>query len=353
MIAPLLLAAALAAPQPAARPAPTPPPAPPPTAKPDSTPVPPGPGRLLDRVAAVVNGDVVTLLDLEDRAGFELKAAEQEPAGPQREKLRARALRGALDAIVSDRLFAAQASSLGVEVTDAEVDQTIEEIKKRNNLDDARLDAALAETGMDRPAYRKALRRDLETARIVSLRVRSRVKVTDEDVRNHWQTHQREFQAGEEVKVRHVFVALPSGASAADAEKARARAEKALTRIRSGEDFATVAKELSQAPSAAEGGDLGWLKRGTVQAEIEKVAMSLQPGQVSDLVRTRTGWQILQVQERRGGGVRPFDDVKEEIRDRLANEQVETYRLQYVAELKKDAVIDVRMPELKDQAPGT
>jgi peptidyl-prolyl cis-trans isomerase SurA len=114
-----------------------------------------------------------------------------------------------------------------------------------------------------------------------------------------------------------------------------------------------VAKELSQAPSAAEGGDLGWLKRGTVQAEIEKVAMSLQPGQVSDLVRTRTGWQILQVQERRGGGVRPFEEVKEEIRDRLANEQVESYRLQYVAELKKDAVIDVRMPELKEQAPGT
>jgi peptidyl-prolyl cis-trans isomerase SurA len=304
-------------------------------------------------VAAVVNGDVVTLLELEDRAGYELKTAEQEPAGTQREKLRARALRGALDAIVADKLFAAQAASLGVEVAEAEVDQTIDEIKRRNTLDDARLDAALAEQGLDRASYRKALKRDLETARIVSLRVRSRVKVTDEDVRNHWQTHQKDFQAGEEVKVRHVFVALPAGGSAADAENARARAEKALTRIRSGEDFATVAKELSQAPSAAEGGDLGWLKRGTVQAEIEKVALALQPGQVSDLVKTRTGWQILQVQERRGGGVRPFDDVKEEIRDRLANEQVENYRVQYVAELKKDAVIDVRMAELKEQAPGT
>jgi peptidyl-prolyl cis-trans isomerase SurA len=71
---------------------------------------------------------------------------------------------------------------------------------------------------------------------------------------------------------------------------------------------------------------------------------------VSDLVRTRTGFQILKVEDRRGGQVRPFDDVKEEIRDRLANEQVETYRQQYVAELKKDAVIDVRMPELRDAA---
>jgi peptidyl-prolyl cis-trans isomerase SurA len=353
MIAPLVLAAALSAPLPPPAKSPAAPPAaPPPFAQKDTTPIPPGPGRVLNRVAALVNGDVVTLLELEERAGFELRTAEQEPAGPQREKLRTRALRGALDAIVADKLFAGQAASLGVEITEAEIDQTVDEIKRRNNLDEARLDAALAEQGLDRAAYRKALKRDLETARIISLRVRSRVKVTDEDVRNHWQTRQKDFRAGEEVHVRHVFVALPPGGGAAEVEKARTRAEKALARIRSGEDFATVAKELSQAPSAAEGGDLGWLKRGTVQPEIEKVAMALQPGQVSDVVKTRNGWQVLQVQERRGGGVRPFEEVKEEIRDRLANEQVESYRVQYVAELKKDAVIDVRIPDLKADGPG-
>jgi peptidyl-prolyl cis-trans isomerase SurA len=324
-------------------------PAPPPGAKPDTTPIPAGPGRVLNRVAAIVNGDIVTLGDLEERAGFELRSAEAAPAS-DRERLRVRALRGALETIVADKLFAAQASQLGVEISDAEVDQTIDEIKRRNNLDDARLDAALAEQGMDRAAYRKALKRDLETARIISLRVRSRVKVTDEDVKNYWQTHQNEFRSGEEVKVRHLFVALTPGASAAEAEGARARAEKALARVRAGADFATVAREMSQAPSASEGGDLGWLKRGTVQPEIEKVALALQPGQVSDLVRTRTGFQILKVEDRRGGTVRPFDEVREEIRDRLANDQVETYRQQYVAELKKDAVIDVRMPELKDVA---
>ena len=359
-LASLLVAAALAAspgsmgspPRGASKPPPAPDnslAAPPPGAKPDTTPIPPGPGRVLNRVAALVNGEVVTLGEVEDRAGYELRSAEAAPAS-ERERLRVRALRGALEAIVADKLFAAQASQLGVEISDAEVDQTVDEIKRRNNLDDARLDAALAEQGLDRAAYRKALKRDLETARIISLRVRSRVKVTDEDVRNYWQTHQNEFRSGEEVKVRHVFVALPSGASAAEAEGARTRAEKALGRVRAGDDFATVAREMSQAPSAAEGGDLGWLKRGTVQPEIEKVALSLRPGQVSDLVRTRTGFQILKVEDRRGGTVRPFDEVKEEIRDHLANEQVETYRQQYVAELKKDAVIDVRIPELKDVA---
>jgi peptidyl-prolyl cis-trans isomerase SurA len=340
MLAPsILLAAALSAPAAGA-------PAKAPAAGQAASAAPAAPtGRVLNRVAAVVNGDVVTLLDLEERAGQELRRADAEPPGPARERLRARALRTALDGLVADKLFAAQAASLGVEITDAEVDQTIDEIKRRNGLDDARLDAALGEQGMDRASYRKALKRDLESARIVSLRVRSRVKVTDEDVKNYWQTHPREFQQGEEVRVRHVFVA-------GDDARARGLAERALKRIRAGEDFAAVARDLSQAPSASEGGDLGWLRRGTVQPELERVALALQPGQVSDLVRTRAGYQILRVEERRGGGLRPLEEVKEEIRDRLANEQVESYRAQYVTELRKDAVIDVRVPELKDAPPG-
>ena len=84
---------------------------------------------------------------------------------------------------------------------------------------------------------------------------------------------------------------------------------------------------------------------------MEKVAFALQPGQISEPIRTRAGFQILQLEERRGGGPKPLDDVKEEIRDRLVNEQGDTYRTQFIAELKKDAVIDVKMPELKEEPP--
>ena len=305
-------------------------------------------GRILDRVAATVNGEVVTLFDLEERAGAELRRAEAQPPGPARDKARARALKAAFDGVVAERLFDGQAAALGVEITDPEVDAAIEEIKRRNNLDDARLDQALAAQGMERASFRKSVKRDLETARIVSVKVRSRLKVTDEDVKNYWQTHPQEFRAGEEVRVRHIFLALPQDASAAEARRVEGLAEKLLARVRGGEDFAQVARAASQGPSAADGGDLGWLRRGTVQADIEKAAFALQPGQVSDVVRTRSGLQILKVEERRGGGVRPLEEVKEEIRDRLTNEQAETYRSQFVAELRKDAVIDVKLPELKE-----
>ncbi len=305
------------------------------------------PPRVVDRVAATVNGEVVTLLEIEERAGADLRRVQAQQAGPARDRERAKILRAAFDGIVAERLFAGQVAAMGVDITDQDVDQVIEDVKRRNNLDDARLDQALAAQRMDRAAYRKAVKRDLESMRILALKVRSRVKVTDEDVKNYWQTHPHEFKAGEEVRARHIFIAAPLSASAEDDALARALAEKALRRIRAGESFDVVARQTSQGPSASEGAELGWLRRGTVQPDIEKVAFALQPGQTSDPLRTRTGYQILQVEERRGGGLRPLDEVKEEIRDRLVNEQADSYRAQFIAELRKDAIIDLKLPDLK------
>ena len=310
--------------------------------------VPPPQGRVLDRVAALVNGEVVTLLELEERAGPELRRVENQPPGPSRDRERTRVLKEAFDGAVSERLFQAQVAALGVEITDAEIDSVIQDVKRRNGLDDDRLDEALRAQGMDRAAYRKAVKRDLESMRLVQLKIRSKVKVTDEDVKNYWQTHPQEFRAGEEVRVRHIFLPLPPDAGGAEVARVDAIAARALARVKGGEDFGKVALEMSQGPSARDGGELGWLKRGTVQPDVEKVAFSLQPGQISGLVRTRPGYQIIQVEERRGGGPRPFEEVKEEVRDRLVNEQGDTYRAQYIAELRKDAVIEVKIPELKE-----
>jgi peptidyl-prolyl cis-trans isomerase SurA len=303
-------------------------------------------GQVLDRVAALVNGEVVTLRDVTDRAGPELARAAAMPPGAERDRERAAALRAAFAAIVADKLFSAQVSALGVEVSDAEIDSVIADIKRRNGLDDAQLDQALAGQGYDRANYRKAVKRDLETMRVVQMKIRSKVKVSDEDVQNYWQTHPQEFKADEEVRVRHVFIALPEGASAGEATRVRERAEKVVARLRRGDEFGLVARQVSEGPSAQEGGELGWLRRGTVQPEVEKVAFGLQTGQVSDPVRTRTGFQIIQVEERRGGGPKPLAEVKEEIRDRLTNEQADRYRVQFISARKQDAAIEIKMPEL-------
>jgi peptidyl-prolyl cis-trans isomerase SurA len=192
------------------------------------------------------------------------------------------------------------------------------------------------------------VKHDLEGYRVVQVRVRARIKVTDEDLKNYYQQHGQEFASGHEIKVRHIFLQVPAGAASAEEARVREKGQKVLARLRGGEDFAKVARETSQGPSAADGGDLGWLRRGVIQPEVERAAFALETGQFSDLVRTRTGFQIVKVEGRRGGEPRPFDQVKDEIRDRLTNDQADVLRQQYVAELRKDALIEVKIPELKE-----
>ncbi len=303
--------------------------------------------RLLDRVAAVVNGDPVTLSELQERAGLEWRRIQAMKAGEGRDQARAQALRAALDQVVAERLLEAEAKELGVEAADAQVDAAIGDIKRKNHLDDEQLDRALADQGLDRQTFRRQLRRDIEAFRILEMKVKTRIKVTDEDVRSWYQAHPKEYAGDDRVRVRHIFLPVPAGAGAAEEAGVRAQGELILERLRGGEDFAAVARQVSKGPSAAEGGDLGFVKRGTIQPELEKAAFALEVGQVSALVRTKSGHHILKLEERKTGGPLPFDEVKDAIRDRLSSERVETYRAQYLAELRKDAVVELRLPELE------
>ncbi len=307
----------------------------------------PGPREVVDRVAATINGEVVTLSDLEDRAGAEWGRVERMEPGKARDEARLAALRRAFDTIVAERLLADEAKSLQIEVTDAQVDAAIGDIKSRNHFDDAQLDRALSEQGLTRVEFRAQIRRELETFQVLQYKVRGRVKLSDDDVRNYYQTHPQEFGGEPEVHVRHIFLPLPESASAAEEQKVRAEGEKVLARLKAGEDFAKVARQVSKGPSAGDGGDLGWLRRGTVQKALEDVAFKLEAGQISGLVRAGPGLHVIKVEERRTGGGKKYEDVAEEIKARLYEEQVGTYRQQYIDELKKNALVDVKMPELK------
>ncbi len=302
--------------------------------------------RVVDRVAAVVNGDPVTLSELVERAGTEYQRAEEQRAGEARERARARVLKAAFDQIVAERLFAAEAKALQVEATESQVDAAVDDIKRRNKFTDQQLEMALQEQGLTREAFRVAVKRDLEAFQILNLKVKSRVKVSDEDLRNYYQTHAREFSGEEQVRIRHLFLAFPAGAGASEEATVRSEGERILARLAAGEDFAEIARQRSDGPSKAEGGDLGFVKKGTLKAELDKAAFALATGEISGLVRTANGYHVLKAEDRRTGGAKPLEEVKEAIRDRLTAEQIETYRAQYVAELRKDAVIDVRIPEL-------
>jgi peptidyl-prolyl cis-trans isomerase SurA len=311
----------------------------------------PAPRFALNRVAATVNGDVVTLRELERTAGPSLERANLLTPGPERDRARAEALRAAFDLVVADRLFAQQVKKLDLQINEAQVDAQVEAIKEQNEFTDAELDQALEAQGFTRETFRDRLRSQLQNFAVLQHKIGGLVNVSDQELENYYRTHPQEFQGEEEVKLRHVFLPIPEGASPAEIRRVEADGERVLARLRAGEDFAKVAREVSRGPSAQSGGDLGWLKRGTFQKVLEDAAFSLKPGQVSPLVRAGPGLHVLQVLEKRQAQGRAFADVKEIIRDRLISEQADRYREQYVQELRREAVIEVRIPELEASAP--
>jgi peptidyl-prolyl cis-trans isomerase SurA len=248
---------------------------------------------------------------------------------------------------VADRLFAQQVKELKLDVTDAQVESQIAATKEQNRFSDAMLLEALAEQGMDLAGYRERVRRQLQNYQLLQVKVGGRVKLDDEELENYYNTHPQEFAGNEEVHVFHIFLPLPETAPAADVQRTLDLGARVLQRLRSGEDFATLARQLSKGPAASDGGDLGWLRRGTVQKTLEDAAFALKAGEVSELVRAGPGLHIVKVSERRKAPARPFAEVKEAIRDRLLAEQGERYRRQYVAELRRDAEVDARLPELR------
>lgn len=150
------------------------------------------------------------------------------------------------------------------------------------------------------------------------------VRVTDDQLADAYETQKEEFRQEAQVRARHILRKLPVEVGPDEEMKARAVIESVQQRLQAGEDFAELAREFSEDPASAEqGGDLGSFKRGDMVQPFEEVAFALQPGEVSDIVRTDFGYHLIQVEEVQPAGYRPLEDVRSELLERLTQEQVQ------------------------------
>jgi peptidyl-prolyl cis-trans isomerase D len=166
-------------------------------------------------------------------------------------------------------------------------------------------------------------------------------QVSDAEVQAYYNQHQEQYQVKEQVKVRHILIAVPSGADAKTDAAAKAKAEDILKQIRSGGNFADLAAKNSDDPgSKVQGGELGWLDRGKTVPEFDKSAFTLSPGQTSDLVKTQFGYHILQVEEKKTAHLRPIAEVKPEIVPVLEQQKAGVAEQNFATQLTNDAKKD-------------
>ncbi|MFA6032604.1 MAG: peptidylprolyl isomerase [Myxococcota bacterium] len=307
-----------------------------------------GEKKSVDGIAAIVNGDPILKSEVAERA--KPLIARLEGSSPvMREREEARITGEALNSIIVDRLIKAQLAELKIEVTDKEVDASIEDVKRQRNLDGAALKAAVEAEGISYADYREVVKGHLIKSKLYAIRIRPRVKVTEEDAKNWYAQNVNALSTSGGVQLSVIFVPFPKDATEDQIKELRKRAGAAYARVMGGQEFSIVASEVSADPSAKSGGDLGMVRRGMLQPELERVIFGLKEGQTGEPVETTAGVYIFKAGKVTTGQVRPFTEVRDEIMRRLMEEEGERQFKSWLEEVRRDAHIDIKakQPEIK------
>jgi peptidyl-prolyl cis-trans isomerase SurA len=296
--------------------------------------------EMVSGIAALVNDEPITTYDLakEEEA---MKSGMGDTSSLATAAARAQLRQAALDALVNKKLIEQKVKELDIRVSDEEVRQAIEDVKKTNNITEENLVAALAARGISFDAYKAQLKDQLERLRLISLEVRSKIQVSEKEIQDYFSAHAGNYQVDEAFHARQIFLAVPATATEDQQKKIQEKAEKVLREAKSGADFAELAKKYSDDPSGKEGGDLGFLNKGELLPEFEKALISMRVGEVSGLVRTTAGIHIIKLVDYREGKTQSLDSAKREVEDLLYKQKSEERFSQWLDGLRKNAAIEI------------
>jgi len=256
---------------------------------------------VIDSVVAVVNDDVITRHELDDRLGEVMRQLQKQGTPLPATGLLERQL---LERMITDLLQMQYARENGVRVDDTQLDQAIVRIAQQNNFPSlAEFRAKLETEGVDFKKFREEIRGEIVSTRLREREVESKLVVSDTEVDNYLANKARMGATEEEFHLAHILVVVPEQASAEKIQAARARAEQALSQLAGGADFAQVAAGSSDAKDALNGGDLGWRSSDTIPALFMNELQNLKPGQTTAVLRSPSGFHILKLVEKRSGKV--------------------------------------------------
>lgn len=309
--------------------------------------------EVVDRIVAVVNDEIITSYAVEKEKASILKEAERQQPPPDPQTL-VRLDEKALDRLIDKKLVEQKVRELDIRITEEEVRQAIEDVKRQNKLSQESLVSALANQGLSFDQYKVQIREQLERLRLVSQEVRSKIQVGEREMREYYEANPGRFGGEDNFRARNIYFKLDDKMPADQVKKVMTTAMSVLYEARAGKDFAELARQYSEEPSAkTTGGDLGTFRKGDILPEFEESLTRMKPGEVSDLIYVTGGLHIVKLEERFAGTPKPFEQVKAEVEDILYRKKSEDRFNQWVTDLRKDAAIEIRQePGTGDQEPA-
>jgi peptidyl-prolyl cis-trans isomerase SurA len=293
----------------------------------------------IERVVAVVNDEAVLLSDLRRRATPYLEQALRGTSSEADRKARIKALYDQLvQQLVDDELIEQTARKMMITVSSLEVDQAIDNVRRQSGLEENRCWEAVREQGFTDAQYRQDVRKQLLRLKVINQRVRSRVNITEDTVRETYEDRVRKARRSQRFRAAHIFFPLPDGASATAVADVTKQADQLRSKLSSVETFDAAAKDHG-------GGELGWLDQGDLPGVLEEALLNLNEGEIGTPVRGPSGVHIFLVRERQAGkdSVPSFDELKGQIQRELLDKAMQRQEELFLKGLRREAVISMKL----------
>lgn len=305
-------------------------------------------------VAAVVDGEEITIQEVDRYAQTEqvimsLYQANQEftmlllQSEPGQELIREYQKRKLDEVVIPRILLLNEARERGLEYSqeekDAAFEEHIEEIKEQNDIGEQQLQQELQQQGFGSLEEYKKLYMENELLNRLQDAIMAEVDVTEQEVEDYYEQNKAEFEQSEQVEVSHILFRTEEKTE----EEALAEANNVLEKLEAGEDFASLATEYSEGPSADRGGQLGFINRGEMVPEFEKVAFALETGEISEPVKTEYGYHLIKVTDKKEAGEQTFEDVRADIEKEITGGRASQIWQDLVRSLRDKAEIDIKL----------
>jgi peptidyl-prolyl cis-trans isomerase SurA len=293
-------------------------------------------GDLLDRVVAIVNDGVVLNSDLDaELLAVSERLHEQKLELPPQNVLRQQVL----ERLVLQELQVQRANKAGINVSDENVNAALEDVARRNKMTLSQLPDALAQQGVDYATYRDEIRREIMLQMLRQRDVLQHISVTPREIDKFIEKQSHAPSERSEYNVSHILIAVGQEASPMQVDSASHRAQEVYERAKGGEDFAKLAVAYSNSQTAFDGGALGWRKGSELPTFLTDVVAKLKPGEVSEPLRTPTGFHIVRLNEVRGAGAQTA--VEDQIHVR--------HILMKTTELADDATVKQKLTAVRNR----
>ena len=287
---------------------------------------------------AVVNGSVITRADF-DREMSRVKKRLFGMGKPLSDSQLSEIKKQVLENLIASELLYQESQKQGITVDEAAINEQVRKLKERFSSE-AEFKSALSKANLSEAAIKSQFKRGMAIQQFIDKQFVQKITVSGKESKAYYDSHPDLFKQPEQVRASHILIKVDPGADESRKVEARKKLEKIQEKLQKGEDFASLAKEFSEGPSSAKGGDLGYFRRGQMVKPFEEAAFTLRPGEVSDIVETEFGYHLIKVIDKKPETTIAYEDIKDKLEHHLKQEKVQREVSLYVEKLKDKAKVE-------------